>query len=284
VGQPEADRRTLPRYAVDTEATVVMVNHGPSLRGRIVELSLEGCRLRAERFCGLSAPASIELTFKLNGMGLRLGGTMQWADTQQMAGIQFSPMAPRRRDFLVELLSELEPVEQTEGLPGASPADGGAEEESPSGERGYRDRAEPPTPAVLSMPSSEPAAAQAVSTAPAPAPVALNRRDRRTQARHAMNSRATIYFVDVRAEVAGRIVDVSVSGCRIRTDERFPVGIYRRVEAEFTVDGLPFRLAGVVQSVHDKFTVGIRFLDVSARKRVQLEELIEDIEKGRDQG
>jgi hypothetical protein len=49
------------------------------------------------------------------------------------------------------------------------------------------------------------------------------------------------------------------------------------VETEFKVDGLPFRLAGVVQSVHDRFTVGIRFLDMSARKRDQLVHLIEEI-------
>ena len=79
--------------------------------------------------------------------------------------------------------------------------------------------------------------------------------------------------------MCGRIVDVSLGGCRIRTDERFPVGIYRRVETEFTFDGLPFRLGGVVQSLHDKFTVGIRFLDMSERKRSQLMELIEEIDE-----
>ena len=87
-----------------------------------------------------------------------------------------------------------------------------------------------------------------------------------------------VHFIDVRAQISGRILDLSMSGCRIRTSERFPVGIYRRVETEFKLDGLPFRLGGVVQSVHDKFTVGIRFLDVSPRKRDQLAFLMDEIE------
>jgi hypothetical protein len=56
------------------------------------------------------------------------------------------------------------------------------------------------------------------------------------------------------------------------------VGIYTRVEAEFRLEGMPFRLGGVVQAIHDRRHVGIRFLDMSSRKREQLELLIEDIE------
>jgi hypothetical protein len=61
------------------------------------------------------------------------------------------------------------------------------------------------------------------------------------------------------------------------------VGIYTRVETEFRIGGLPFRLGGVIQAVHDRDrrNVGIRFLDVSARKREQVEHLIEEIEEMR---
>ena len=86
------------------------------------------------------------------------------------------------------------------------------------------------------------------------------------------------------SRLRGRILDLSLSGCRIRTDERFPVGIYTRVETEFQLEGLPFRLAGVIQAIHDKRTVGIRFLDMSSRKREHVEELIEDIREMREKG
>lgn len=77
----------------------------------------------------------------------------------------------------------------------------------------------------------------------------------------------------------GRILDVSLGGCHIRTDSRFPVGIFRRVEVEFRIEGLPFRLAGVTQAIYDPFNVGIRFLDMSERKREQLQQLIDEIMK-----
>jgi hypothetical protein len=79
--------------------------------------------------------------------------------------------------------------------------------------------------------------------------------------------------------VHGRIVNVSLGGCCIHTNQCFPTGAYRRVEIEFCADGLPFRLGGVTQGIHDPFNVGIRFLDVSARKREQLAQFIEEIEQ-----
>jgi hypothetical protein len=108
------------------------------------------------------------------------------------------------------------------------------------------------------------------------------RRERRAQSRHEVNTSAAIFLINVGSRLTGRIVDLSLSGCRIRTDERFPVGIYTRVETEFGLEGLPFRLAGVIQAIHDPHHVGIRFLDVSDRKRKQIEELIEDIQEMRE--
>jgi hypothetical protein len=46
---------------------------------------------------------------------------------------------------------------------------------------------------------------------------------------------------------------------------------------EFVLDGLPFRLPGVVQSLHDKFTTGIRFVNLSERKQEQLMVLMQEI-------
>lgn len=110
--------------------------------------------------------------------------------------------------------------------------------------------------------------------------------DRREAAREAVDTTAVIFLIKIASRLRGRILDLSLSGYRIRTDERFPVGIYTRVETEFRLEGLPFRLGGVVQAIHDRHMVGIRFLDMSSRKHKQLEQLIEDIRevKNREQG
>jgi c-di-GMP-binding flagellar brake protein YcgR len=106
-------------------------------------------------------------------------------------------------------------------------------------------------------------------------------RDRRGQARHEVDTSATIFLVKVGSALRGRILDLSLSGCRIRTDERVLVGIYTRVETEFRLEGLPFRLSGVIQAIHDRNTVGIRFLDLSERKEQQVLELIGEMEEMR---
>lgn len=109
-------------------------------------------------------------------------------------------------------------------------------------------------------------------------------RDRREALREAVDTSAVIFLINIASRLQGRILDLSLSGCRIRTNERFPVDIYTRIETEFRLVGLPFRLGGVVQAIHDKHTVGIRFLDISSRKREQVKQLIEDIREMREQG
>ena len=105
--------------------------------------------------------------------------------------------------------------------------------------------------------------------------------DRRAQSRHAVDTSAVVFLIHIASRMQGRILDLSLGGCRVRTNEPFPVGIYTRVEVEFRLEGLPFRLGGVIQAIHDRHHVGIRLLDVSSRKREQLEQLIEEI---REQG
>lgn len=104
-------------------------------------------------------------------------------------------------------------------------------------------------------------------------------RERRSCTRHDVDSAAAVFLLDLRVRIPGRIVDVSLGGCRIRSQERFPVGIYRRVEVEFTLDGLPFRLPGVVQALHDPRTIGIRLLDLSDRKREQLTAVMQELDE-----
>lgn len=349
------DRRSQPRYAVDADATLVVVNQGATIRGRILEISMDGCRMSAEKRQSFGLPAGIEIISKINGIGFRLGGTLQWFDNQQTAGIQFAPMAPRRRDALLDLLAELDAEEQARIAKEAAKAadeEAAAREATEKSEDGQKKEGEtrrnaipveekgrpssapgpPPAKQVSSVPARPwaprpPAAVAGPPAAPKPSPMAdspakppvsisrptvkvadppvvtrdaldaatpsspaadrisrpapIPKRERRAQARHSVDTRAIIFLIDVRSQICGRILDLSMGGCRICTDERFPVGIYRRVETEFQLDGLPFRLLGVVQSLHDKFNVGIRFLDMSARKRDQLQLLTDEIEEVR---
>jgi c-di-GMP-binding flagellar brake protein YcgR len=144
-----------------------------------------------------------------------------------------------------------------------------------------------PAPAISAAKASSPAAAAA--SAPATqSPAPLNQsakqpnrgRDRRATHRCGVDTSAVIDLVNVGSKLKGHILDLSVGGCRIKTVEKFPVGIYTRIETEFQLHGLPFRLGGVIQAIHDPKTVGIRFLDMSQRKKEQVAELVAELEEG----
>lgn len=138
-------------------------------------------------------------------------------------------------------------------------------------------RPEAPVPVVAKDMGAPAGNTEAANAGEALQRAGTSRRERRQVQRHGVDSTATVFLLEVRANVRGRILDVSIGGCRIRFEEKFPVGIYRRVEVEFLLDGLLFRLPGVVQSLHDPFTAGIRFVDLSERKREQLLFVIEEI-------
>ena len=104
----------------------------------------------------------------------------------------------------------------------------------------------------------------------------------RRETRQNVDTSAVIRLIDIAANVEGRILDLSLGGCHIRTERRFPVGIFRRVETGFRIAGLPFWLGGVTQVLYDPFNVGIRFLDMSERKREQLVQLIAEIKEMRE--
>jgi PilZ domain len=102
--------------------------------------------------------------------------------------------------------------------------------------------------------------------------------ERRKEPRHNVDGRAALCLLDPAVRLRGRILDLSWNGCQFRTDDCYSIEIYRRVEIEFHLDGLPFLIAGVTQSIHKPHKVGVRFLNVSERKRRQLDELIGEID------
>ena len=307
---PQPERRSHARYVVDTDVCLLAMNRGgalmqaKTLSGRMFELSLDGCRVRADRGCSLGTTAGIEVMFKINGIAFRLAGTIQWTDALQSAGIHFSPMTPRRREALKELLAELEAEEQAREATETPTAPTPGSVESGSEPPATAEAPTPPKTPELSVRGVGRVDPRPLATPPAPSaspgretqsPILLSGAspkpgdpkpviERRAEKRHAVDTGAHVFFIDVRAQISGRILDISMSGCRIRADKPFPVGIYRRVETEFNVDGLPFRLGGVVQALHNRFTVGIRFLDMSPRKRDQLAQLMEEIEGMQSQG
>jgi hypothetical protein len=345
----EMERRGMPRCLVDEEATLVVVNRGLTIPGRLLELSVGGCRITLKEKLAPGMHAAVETSFRIRGIAFRLSGLTEWTAGSNTVGVSFGPMSARRRDDLLEVLCEVEadnaakagdaagqadgtrpdaevaaaPVSRpalaarheivrpmarpenfkllnavlrrvagAEAAPGPAPgpALGGASGPAPAAGNGEPGRGPGPGAPVENPSSVNQGSASNGGTAGFDQPGAMtepaarttSRRDRRTELRCNVDTSVAIHLVKIASRLAGQILDLSLGGCRIHTIDRFPVGIYTRVEVEFRLQGTALLLGGVVQAIHGRNEVGIRFLDVSPRKRGQLAELIEEIREMRE--
>ncbi len=103
-------------------------------------------------------------------------------------------------------------------------------------------------------------------------------RNRRKDARHAVDGPASLLLVHHGANIGCRLVDLSLGGCQICAESPFVAGPMVRVEVIFQVVGEAVRIAGVTQWTRDKRWIGVRFLDLSERKRAALMRLVEEVE------
>lgn len=278
-----SDRRSDPRYSVDEDSVLLFLGYGKPLAGRIVDLSQEGCRMRTEERVTGRAGSPVEVFFRVNSVAFRFGGVLQWNDGGHLLGIRFVNMIPRRVVELANAICEMEEDAAVRAggvslllVAQAAPKQVGrdAKERAEDRSRESADRV------ARELPEAEQCAAPAISAESGPEPGQVStHRNRRRQARQKIDTSATIFLVRIGSTLRGRILDLSLNGCRICTDEHFPLGIYTRVETEFRIEGLPIRLGGVIQAIHNRNTVGIRFLDLSDRKRQQVLELIGEIKQ-----
>ena len=101
------ERREMPRCAVDVPVTLLVLSRGTTIVGQMAELSLSGCRVLLPKTLPHAASAAVECTFRIRGVAFRLGGVVEWAESN-LAGVRFSAMSSRSRDNLMEVLCEVE--------------------------------------------------------------------------------------------------------------------------------------------------------------------------------
>jgi len=96
--------------------------------------------------------------------------------------------------------------------------------------------------------------------------------------RCALDEEAVLLLVGRGARVPCRIVELSLTGCRMRTRERLSAGGELRVEATFKVHGIAFRFGGAIEWAEDTGLVGIRFVELIPRRRDELIEVLCELE------
>jgi hypothetical protein len=290
-----ADRRAQQRFDADGAASLLL-SPERTMQCRLTDLSLGGCRLRTVERFKAEPGLQIQVAFRVNGLTFKFAGITEWTNRWNLVGVRFIDVPRRSKSNLADLIGELE--EEVTALAGsafAGPPDAelnanpNVPQQSDSAPSGW-ESAQPETESqgrIHVVPFRSRRAGQGPALErPGPAGVGDRKPERRTQPRHAVDSAAVLQLdqLDRRGlqgfasppRLQGRVLDLSVSGCRIRIDRFFPVGISTRVETEFRAQGVPFRLAGVIQAIHERSVVGIRFLYVNACKRKQLEQLMRE--------
>jgi c-di-GMP-binding flagellar brake protein YcgR len=281
--RPEGlERRAYPRHAVDCAAVVFPVSGSVQIPGKLSDLSLGGCLVIAEQRYTAGILVRVEVQFQLRGIAFRIVGVTVGGREAKSFAVRFLDMSPRRRHELAEVLEEVaaanairEATLAAVSEPAPAPAVAVLTEIATPASKPISEQVAKPEisttaekPALVTEPSEKTHANPPAPKRPA---------ERRSQSRHAVDTSTKLLLIKTAICMPGRILNLSMGGCRIRTDERFNVGIYVRVEAEFYLHGLPFRVGGVSQAILDKNTIGVRFVDMSDRRREQLAELIAEI-------
>jgi PilZ domain len=102
--------------------------------------------------------------------------------------------------------------------------------------------------------------------------------NRRFHPRFAVDCAAAVFPVNGGVPILGRLSDISLSGCRVATDHRYPPTMLTRVEVEMELRGIPLRIAGVSLGSRGAKRFAVRFLDLSERRQSQLAELLGELQ------
>ena len=251
------ERRDAARYAADADTVLLVLGHGIEFTGRIEDLSLTGCKVETEEPSSAAIGRVVEIAFHVNRQGLRLAGIVQWSDGRKL-GVRFEPMSDRRRDDLAEVIADL-----AQNAVGQPPPQNGDGEPVPWSES--------PTP---SKQLRKVAAINEEESGDLPPGW-----ERRRAPRQKTALMAALYRVGRIAKQNGKVLDLSLTGCRIGLEKPFKGEPSIAVEAGFYHLGLPFRVAGVVRVLHSPTEVGIEFEDVSPRNLEKLAGLMEELKE-----
>ena len=77
--------------------------------------------------------------------------------------------------------------------------------------------------------------------------------------------------------IKARIVDLSLTGCRVRVYDQFSSKAGRSIEIAFKANGIDFRLNGVVRWSDEHNYLGIRFENMTRARKEELAEVIEEM-------
>ncbi len=223
---------------------------------------------------------TVKVVFPIFEMILSIWGVTQWVRGEHLLGIQFRHPTARSKNQLAGLLTCLIDKSAAEVVKKAM-----AEIVSEPGDHPIIQLEHPPAPVSTTEPEPEPepepAEAVVEITAPAeplpPAPRPVLSFGEKVLIMEAGDSPARLMLPGDDSVFAGDVVDLSLTGCLIRLLRPCTVRLKAQAEVSFHMQGLPFRLAGVTQEMHDERTLEVRFAQMSRRHRDDLNQVITEL-------
>jgi hypothetical protein len=260
------DRRVYERIElIDAHGSLIYM--GAVIPCTFIDISLGGCCMRTETPFEAGALANVEVVLAIYGLALRIRGVTQWTRWDHQIGVRFLYGGAQSRNQLVGLLTCLidknavavvQQAVASERLVNRAVA-----------QRAAAEIADPPP--TLNTQAQEEAQQQ-------PAEEQTVHRDRRSvQNLDEGHGPTVVHFLKDNIDCRGDIVDLSLDGCSVRTAAPYAWKLHLRVEVIFHMRGLPFQLAGVTSTVHDRRTAGIHFTEMSHRKREELAQVIDEL-------
>lgn len=98
--------------------------------------------------------------------------------------------------------------------------------------------------------------------------------DRRTCPRFALEEPSAIVVLNQGIGFRCNVLDLSISGCRLRTGSRFPGSAWDCVEISFQLGGVALRINGEIQWIDGRQKAGIRFMNLTMRRREELAKVL----------
>jgi hypothetical protein len=225
-----------------------------TMRGQVVDMAVGHAILRPESQFYLCKDVYVEISFRFMATRYTLSGIAQRSSADQCFRMDFDSVARKTIQGMGEQLKLGGLIDNSD--PPATP-----EPETP--------------PPAEDKPAELPSGRQVYHDGP---PDGV---ERRACPRYEVEAYVRLTLVEEARRVESFMIDLSLSGCRLyfKAPHGFTQGL--QVEAQFIADGLPLRLAAVVQVCHFPQVVGLRFVNVGARMQERLEWLISEVSEGR---
>jgi hypothetical protein len=221
---------------------------------QMLDISLGGCMLCTAKSFRAGALATVEFDFLYDGCSFQLYGMTEWTKSDRNIGIRFLHPTDATRMMVASLVERIA-AHEAAALSSAA--------------------VNPPAPTPKAPPSPHSTAKILPSSRLSLDFVrAVHQGAQRVLSKLQTDWTAELLFIDHGTHASSWVLDFSLRGCSVQSDSPLEVECDSRIQMVFQIKDQRFLLAGLPVGLDDSHTLGIKFIDISDRRRQFLNRLI----------